>query len=79
MQDRDEPTDQVEVGLLDRQFGAGGGRGMGRGGEKVLPMVELVRGSRGLSVASHSLCPLTLQVSLAPPLIPRRPQLRQNC
>jgi hypothetical protein len=55
------------------------GVGMGRGGEKVLPMVELVRGSRGLSVASHSLCPLTLQASLAPPLTPRRPQLRQNC
>jgi hypothetical protein len=63
-------------------------------GVAVLPVVELVRGSPGLSVASHSLCPLTLlllQVPLAPqkppapvkPLAPpptaRRPRLRQNC
>ena len=48
-------------------------------GVAVLPMVELVRGSPGLSVASHSLCPLTLlplQVPLAPqnPLAPLKPQ-----
>jgi hypothetical protein len=53
---------------------------MGSGsGETVLPMVELVRGSLGLSIASRPLCPLTLQAPLAPPLTPRRPQLRQNC
>jgi hypothetical protein len=48
------------------------------GGETVLPMVELVRGSLGLSIASHPLCPLPLQAPLAPPLTPRRPQLRQT-
>ena len=52
---------------------------MGSGGdETVLPMVELVRGSLGLSIASHPLCPLTLQAPLAPPLTASRPQLRQN-
>ena len=48
------------------------------GGETVLPMVELVRGSHGLSVASRLLCPLPLQAPLAPPLTARRPQLRQT-
>ena len=50
------------------------GVGIGSGdGETVLPMVELVRGSLGLSIASRPLCPLTLQAPLAPPLTPRRP------
>lgn len=49
---------------------------MGRGGdEAVLTVVELQRGSLGLSVASRPPCPLTLQ---APPLTPRRPRLRQT-
>jgi hypothetical protein len=34
-------------------------------GETVLPMVELVRGSLGLSIASRPLCPLTLQALLS--------------
>ena len=52
------------------------GVAMGSGsGETVLPMVELVRGSLGLSIASRPLCPLTLQT---PPLTPRHPQLRQT-
>ena len=38
------------------------GMAMGRGGgETVLPMVELVRGSLEVSIASRPLCPLTLQ------------------
>jgi len=37
------------------------GMAVGRGGETVLPMVELVRGSLEFSIASRPLCPLTLQ------------------
>jgi len=55
------------------------GVAMGRGGdEAVLPVVELERGSLGLSVASRPLCPLTLQTLQTPPLTARHPRLRQT-
>jgi len=55
------------------------GVAMGRGGdEAVLLMVELVRGSLGLSIASRPLCPLPLQALQSTPLTARHPRLRQT-